>query len=154
MGVVNYEQGYSAEGCNDGDREKAMSMRACAFAFAALAALSLQGMVAASDVQMLGEAEVREYLIWNSPWEGRANPPQLYSFRTVFRKRRDRLIAETISYATNQRSASVVTFRDGRIGWQDSNGADVDVAVGESGDLMGSATSTDKNLQIVFKPRP
>lgn len=131
-----------------------MNRRACAFAFAAQAALSLPGMAAAPDVQTLSEAEVREHLIWNSPWEGRANPPQLYSFRTVFRKRRDTLIAETISYATNQRSGSVVTVRDGRVAWQDSNGADVDVAVGESGDLRGSAISTDKNLQIVFKPRP
>ena len=61
---------------------------------------------------------------------------------------------ETISYATNQRSASVVTLHDGRIAWQDSNGAEVNVTVGESGDLRGTAVSADQTLQIVFKPRP
>ena len=131
-----------------------MNIRACGFVLAALAALSLPGMAAAPDMRALSEAEVREHLVWNSPWEGRANPPQLYSFRTVFRKRGDRLIAETVSYATNQRSASVVTVQKGRIGWQDSSGADVDVAVGQSGELIGTAISTDKNLQIVFTPRP
>ena len=129
-------------------------MRARAFAWFALAALSLPGMAAAQGQRAFSESDVREHLIWNSPWEGQASPPQLYSFRTVFRKRRDRLIAETISYATNQRSASVVTLKDGRISWQDATGGDVNVAIVESGALSGTAISTDKKLQIVFKPRP
>ena len=131
-----------------------MRTRACAFEFASLGAFSMTGSAEARDTQLFSEAELREHIIWNSPWEGHANPPHLYSFRTVFRKRRDALIAETINYATNQRSASVVTLREGRIGWQDSSGADVNVALGESGVLIGTAISTGKNLQVVFKPRP
>ena len=102
----------------------------------------------------MSEHDIGEHLVWNSPWEGRANPPQSYSFRTVFRKRRDGIIAETQSYVTNQRSSSLVTLKDGRINWQDSNGSDVSVAVGEGGDLVGTASSSAANLGIVFKPRP
>lgn len=123
-------------------------------ALLAFAALWLPQTAPAQGTPARSDTDVREHLIWNSPWEGRANPPQLYSFRTVFRKRRDGLIAETISYATNQRSASVVTLQDGRIAWQDSNGADVTVAVAASGDLEGTAISRENTLQIVFKPRP
>ena len=125
-----------------------------ALALLAFAAWSLPDMALAQGTPARSDTDVREHLIWNSPWEGRASPPQLYSFRTVFRKRRDGLIAETISYATNQRSASVVTLQDGRIAWQDSNGADVNVAVAATGDLEGTAISRENTLQIVFKPRP
>jgi hypothetical protein len=131
-----------------------MKVGACALALIALAVLSLPGMAPAHGTPARSDNEVRERLIWNSPREGRASPPELYSFRTVFRKRRDTLVAETISYATNQRSASVVTLQDGRIAWQDSNGADVSVAVAASGDLEGTAVTREKSLQIVFKPRP
>ena len=102
----------------------------------------------------MSERDIGEHLIWNSPWEGRANPPQTYSYRTVFRKRRDGIVAETVSYATNQRSTSLVSVQDGRINWQDSNGAEVNVSVGEGGDLVGTAASSAANLAIVFKPRP
>lgn len=125
-----------------------------ALALLVFAGSFLPGTAAAQGTPVRSDTDVREHLIWNSPWEGRASPPQLYSFRTVFRKRRDALVAETISYATNQRSASVVTLHDGRIAWQDSNGAEVNVTVGESGDLRGTAVSADQTLQIVFKPRP
>jgi hypothetical protein len=125
-----------------------------ALALLAFAVLVLPDMALAQGTPARSETDVREHLIWNSPWEGRASPPQLYSFRTVFRKRRDALIAETISYATNQRSTSVVTLQDGRIAWQDSNGADVNVAVATTGDLEGTAISRENTLQIVFKPRP
>ena len=81
---------------------------------------------------------------------GAGDPPQLYSFRTVFRERRDGLIAETVSYATNQRSNSVVSVAGGRVNWQDSTGAEVSVAPAETGELVGTAG----NLQIAFKPRP
>lgn len=123
-------------------------------ALLAFAALTLPCMALAQDTPARSEADVREHLIWNSPWEGRASPPQLYSFRTVFRKRRDGLVAETISYATNQRSASVVTLQDGRIAWQDSNGAEVNVAVAATGNLEGTAISRENTLQVVFRPRP
>ena len=125
-----------------------------ALALLAFAVLLLPNVALAQGTPARSEADVREHLIWNSPWEGRASPPQLYSFRTVFRKRRDDLIAETISYATNQRSASVVTLQDGRIAWQDSNGAEVNVAVAATGDLEGTAISRENTLQVVFKPRP
>lgn len=125
-----------------------------ALALLAFAASSLPAMALAQGAPARSDTDLREHLIWNSPWEGRASPPQLYSFRTVFRKRREGLIAETISYATNQRSASLVTLQDGRIAWQDSNGADVNVAVAATGDLEGTAISRENTLQIVFKPRP
>jgi len=101
----------------------------------------------------VSDQDLRTMLIWNSPWEGRALPPQLYSYRTVFRERRDALVAETVSYATNQRSDSVVSVSGGRVNWQDSNGAEVSVAPGDSGELVGTATSSTANLSIQFKPR-
>ena len=101
----------------------------------------------------ISDQELRTLLIWSSPWEGRAVPPQLYSYRTVFRERRDALVAETVSYATNQRSDSVVSVSGGRVNWQDSNGAEVSVAQGETGELFGTATSSTANLSIQFKPR-
>ena len=121
---------------------------------AAIAALSLFAPLAAmaqgGAQGPMTDQDLRSMLIWNSPWEGRAHPPQLYSYRTVFRQRRDGLIAETVSYATNQRSNSVVSVAGGRVNWQDSNGAEVSVAPGETGELVGTAG----NLQIAFKPRP
>ena len=132
-----------------------MTARACGFAIAALLAFSVPGLASAQGAgKALTEGQLRELLVWNSPWEGKANPPQLYSFRTVFRAQREGLVAETVSYATNQRSNSVVTVKDGRLTWQDSNGADVNVAVAESGDLVGTADSAGAKLQVVFKPRP
>ena len=101
----------------------------------------------------MNEQEIGEHLVWSSPWEGRANPPQSYSYRTVFRKSREGIVAETVSYATNQRSSSLVRMQDGRINWQDSNGAEVNVSVVEGGDLAGTAASPGANLSIVFKPR-
>jgi len=109
------------------------------------------GQVAASGP--LTDDDLRSLLVWNSPWEGRANPPQAYSYRTVFRQRRDALIAETMSYTTNQRSDSVVSVSGGRVNWQDSNGGDVNVAPAETGDLVGTASSQGGNLSITFKPR-
>lgn len=103
---------------------------------------------------MLQEPQLRELLIWNSPWEGRASPPHVYSYRTVFRVRSNAIVADTVSYATNQRASSVVSVHDGRLTWQDSNGADVNVGVAESGELVGTATSQSANLPVFFKPRP
>jgi hypothetical protein len=103
----------------------------------------------------LTENEIRELLVWNSPWEGRAAVPgRLYSYRTIFHIRRDEVIAEVMSYATNQRSDSVVEIRNGRLQWQDSNGADVSVAVGDTGELTGTVSSRSANLPIILKPRP
>ncbi len=101
----------------------------------------------------LTDDDLRSLLIWSSPWEGRANPPQAYSYRAVFRQRRDALIAETTSYTTNQRSDSVVSVSGGRVNWQDSNGAEVNVAPAETGELVGTASSQSGNLSITFKPR-
>lgn len=101
----------------------------------------------------LTDDDLRSLLVWSSPWEGRANPPQAYSYRTVFRQRRDALIAETTSYTTNQRSDSVVSVSGGRVNWQDSNGGDVNVAPAETGDLVGTASSQNGNLSVTFKPR-
>lgn len=126
-----------------------MLAAAACFVFALPRLASAQG-----ATKVLSEAQMRELLVWSSPWEGRANPPQLYSYRTVFRVRRDGLVAETVSYSTNQRSNSVVTVQDGRLSWQDSNGADVNVGVTESGDLVGTAVAAGAKLEIVFKPRP
>ena len=132
-----------------------MTVRACGFVVAAFVAFSVAGPANAQGAgKALTEGQLRELLVWNSPWEGKATPPQLYSFRTVFRVRREGLVAETVSYATNQRSTSVVTVQDGHLAWQDSNGADVNVGVAESGDLVGTADSAGAKLQVVFKPRP
>jgi hypothetical protein len=102
----------------------------------------------------LSEQELREVLVWNSPWEGwSVTPGQLYSYRTTFRERRDTLLAEMVGYATNQRADSVVTIQDGRLTWQDANGADVSVSLADAGDLVGTASSRDANLAIVLRPR-
>ena len=102
----------------------------------------------------LTEQELREVLLWNSPWEGRAAAPgQLYSYRTTFRARRDTLFAEVVSYSTNQRADSVVTVQNGRLTWQDSNGADVSVILADAGELVGTASSREANVPIVLKPR-
>lgn len=111
---------------------------------------TLAAAAAAHAAQPAGENEMREHLIWNSPWEGRSlNPPGLYSYRTVFRARRDALIAEVTSYSTNQKSDSVVNIADGRAQWQDSNGAAVSVAVKDGGELVGTANE----IPIAMKPR-
>ena len=102
----------------------------------------------------LTENELKELLVWNSPWEGRgAVPNQPYSYRTTFRARRDSLLAEVLSYSTNQRAASVVTVQNGRLTWQDSNGADVSVGLADAGDLVGTASSRGAEVAIVLKPR-
>ena len=102
----------------------------------------------------ISETELRNTLVWNSPWEGRASAPgRAYSYRTVFHVRRDAVVAEVISYSTNQRSDSVVDIRDGRLSWQDANGADVSVALADGGDLIGTAMQQNTNVPIVLKPR-
>ena len=102
----------------------------------------------------LSDSELKEVLVWNSPWEGRAEVPgKLYSYRTTFRSRRDLLVVEVISYSTNQRSDSVVTLQNGRLTWQDSNGADVSVALADAGDLVGTASRDGAEVPIVLKPR-
>lgn len=128
---------------------------------AAITALSLFISHAACAQQDLAKAggaageALRQALVWNSPWEGKATTPgQSYSYRTVFHLRRDAVVAEVISYATNQRSDSVVSIRDGHANWQDANGAEVNVALADGGNLVGTATSQSVALPIVLKPRP
>ena len=132
-----------------------MSVRAVGIAMLALVALAVaQPAAAQGGAKPATERELKEMLIWNSPWEGRStNPPGLYSYRHVFRQRRDGLIADVTSLATNQRSSSVVNIRDGALNWQDSNGADVNVALGASGELVGTAKSRETDLPIVLRPR-
>lgn len=118
---------------------------------ACIAVLATQN-VSAQDKPVRSEPELREHLIWSSPWQGRSvTPPGLYSYRTVFRQRRDALIAEVTSLSTNQKSDSVVTLREGALSWQDSNGAEVNVTLGATGELVGTARSTDAQLPIVLK---
>lgn len=133
-----------------------MSARAVFVAMLALLALAAAPAALAQGVaKPVDENGLKEILIWNSPWEGRAmTPPGLYSYRHVFRQRRDVLIAEVTSLSTNQRSASVVYFREGALNWQDSNGAEVNVALGASGELIGAARSREADLPITLKPRP
>ena len=108
----------------------------------------------AGAAKQVSEAELKNLLVWNSPWEGRAAAPgRAYSYRTVFHVRRDAVVAEVISYATNQRADSVVDFRDGRLSWQDSNGADVTVALADGGNLVGTAMQQNTSLPIVLRPR-
>lgn len=103
----------------------------------------------------MNEQELRNHLIWNSPWEGRAaTPPQVYSYRTVFRARRDALVAEVVSYATHQKADSVVRFSPGAASWHDSGGSEVNVLLGESGELVGTARANEGSVPIVLKPRP
>jgi len=103
----------------------------------------------------VSDADLKHLLIWNSPWEGRATAPgRAYAYRTVFHVRRDAVVAEVISYATNQRADSVVDFRNGRINWQDAGGADVTVALAEGGTLVGTAMQQNTTVPIVLRPRP
>ena len=102
----------------------------------------------------LTDHELRDVLIWNSPWEGRGVLAGTnYSYRTTFRARRDTLLVEVVSYATNQRADSVVTMQNGRLTWQDSNGADVMVSLADAGELVGTASLREATMPIVLKPR-
>ena len=122
----------------------------------ALAALLLGSGVAAAQApaKTATDEDVRNLLVWNSPWEGRATPPHTYSFRTVFRVRRDSLIAETLRYSTNQRSDGIVSIAGGQVKWEDSDGAEVTVSLGTTGELVGTAKSSTASVPISFKPRP
>ena len=133
-----------------------MAVRAAAIALLTLSTLLAEhSAVAQVPAQPPATEEaLKETLVWNSPWEGRAtNPPGIYSYRHVFRQRREALIAEVISLSTNQRSDSVVSIRDGTLNWVDSNGAEVNVALGASGELVGTAKSGGGTLPIALKPR-
>ena len=134
-----------------------MSVRIVAVAMFALLSLAAAQIAAAQAPAKLpaNDNELKEMLIWSSPWQGRStSPPGLYSYRHVFRQRRDGLVAEVTSLATNQRSDSVVNVRDGALTWQDSSGADVNVALGKSGELVGTAKSRDSSVPIALTPRP
>lgn len=134
-----------------------MNVRAVAVALLALFSLAAPQIAAAqgSAKPPANDDELKELLIWSSPWQGRStNPPGLYSYRHVFRQRRDALVAEVTSLSNNQRSDSVVSVKDGALSWQDSSGADVAVALGASGELVGTAKTRDLNLPIALTPRP
>ena len=72
-----------------------MSARAALIAMLALCALAAAPVASAQGAaKPLDENDLKEILIWNSPWEGHStHPPTLYSYRHVFRQRRDVLIA-------------------------------------------------------------
>jgi len=132
-----------------------MNIRARIGSLAVAVVLLGSGVAAAqAPAKPVTDEDVRNLLVWNSPWEGRATPPHMYSFRTVFRLRRDSLIAETVKYSTNQRSDSVVSIAGGQVTWEDSSGAQVSVSLGTTGELVGTANSSAANVPIFFKPRP
>ena len=111
--------------------------------------------VKAQPPRTLSEQELRDFLVWNSPWESRtATPGQIYSYRTVFVIRRNELIAEVMRYSNNERGDSVVNLKEGRVVWQDSSGGDVAVSLDEIGDLVGTASSRSTNVSVIFRPRP
>lgn len=102
----------------------------------------------------LSEQEIREVLVWNSPWESRASTPgQVYRYRTHFVMRGGELVAQVMRYATSEQGDSVVSVKEGRVVWQDTSGADVAVAV-EGEELVGTARSATTSYSVVFKPRP
>jgi hypothetical protein len=134
-----------------------MHIRSLLGAAVAIVSLLMSGPACAQGVPAgsLAEQDLRSVLLWNSPWEGRAAVPgRLYSYRTTFHARRDAIVAEVVSYSTNQRSDSVVSIQNGRLFWQDANGAEVNVALAAGGELIGTATSQTADLPIVLKPRP
>lgn len=45
-------------------------------------------------------------------------------------------------------------MHEGRVAWEDTNGAEVVVAVEDGGRLVGTAVSKTTNYAVVFKPRP
>jgi len=127
---------------------------AAAATIIALSAATAHAQALGKPAASLTESELREVLVWNSPWEGMATAPgKPYSYRTTFRARRDTLLAEVVSYSTNQRADSVVTMQNGRLTWQDSNGADVTVSLADAGELVGTASSKEASVPIVLKPR-
>ena len=130
-----------------------MSIRGCIGSLVAALLLGSGAAAAQAPAKPATDEDVRNLLVWNSPWEGRATPPHTYSFRTVFRVRRDSLIAETVSYTTNQRSDGVVSIAAGHVKWEDSNGAEVNVSLGTTGELVGTATSSAADVPVSFKPR-
>lgn len=105
--------------------------------------------------RLMTEQEIRDLLVWNSPWDSKsATPGQIYSYRTTFVMRRDELVAEVIRYATSERGDSIVNLQEGRVTWKDTTGADIAVLVEDSGELVGTAISKTTSLKVVFKPRP
>ncbi|HEX2826843.1 MAG TPA: hypothetical protein VHP37_10890 [Burkholderiales bacterium] len=137
-----------------------LTMRLSTTLTAAAAALLFSGsgtavaQVPNKPASALTESELREVLVWNSPWEGAASVPgKSYSYRTTFRARRETLLAEVVSYSTNERADSVVTLQNGRLTWQDSNGADVTVTLADAGELVGTASTKNASVPIVLKPR-
>lgn len=133
-----------------------MDMRSVMCAIVAVLAVggSAPASAQATPRPAMSDQDLRNHLIWNSPWEGRAAPPNLYSYRTVFRAQRETLIAEVLSYSTSQQANSVVNLSGGNLVWQDSGGAEVHVLVGESGELVGTARARENSVPIVLKPRP
>ena len=109
---------------------------------------------APQPARTLNEHQIRELLVFNSPWESRATTPgHIYRYRTSFVIRGGELVAQVMRYATNEQGDSVVTMNDGRLAWQDTDGAKVAVAV-QGEELVGTAALKSGNLNIVFKPRP
>jgi len=109
---------------------------------------------ASKPASVLTDQELRNLLVWNSPWEGSAsNSKETIGYRTTFVMRRDELIATVIRYSNNERGDSVVNIREGRVNWQDAAGAEVNVSVEGTGELVGTATSKTTTYAVVFKPR-
>ena len=113
-----------------------------------------QGAPGAKPGRALTDQEIRDLLVFNSPWESSSTTPgQLYRYRTTFVMRGNDIVAQVMRYATNEQGDSIVTLKEGRVVWQDTAGADVSVAV-EGQELVGSAVSKTSNHTIRFRARP
>ena len=109
----------------------------------------------ANPAKVLSEAEIRDLLIFNSPWDSKSTMSgEPYSFRTHFVMRRGELLAQVTRYSNNETGDSIVIVREGRVQWQDSSGGEVSVAVDHVGDLVGTAKSRTTNFSVIFKARP
>ena len=137
-------------------------MKAGAYAIAAIVTIlalpvayaQTGGPPASKPGAALTEQELKDLLVWNSPWEGKAtNANETISYRATFALKRGELIATVVRYSNNERGDSVVNIREGRANWQDPGGAEVNVSVDGAGELVGTATSKTNNYAIVFKPR-
>ena len=99
------------------------------------------------------DQQIRDLLVFNSPWESRATTPgQVYRYRTNFVVRGGELVAQVMRYATNEQGDSVVSVSDGRLVWQDTDGSKVSVAL-QGEELVGIAASKTGDTNVVFKPR-
>lgn len=73
-------------------RSKTVAVLLLTLALSALA--HAQPGATSKPARTLTEQEIKELLVWNSPWENKS----IYSFRTTFVLRRNELIAQVMRY--------------------------------------------------------